>query len=340
MIPKKIMIIFVTFTVVLVLSSGCTLLEEFELDPVIRRVTPYTNKIVVNDIPLRSYANSIITNCTTGDRECQINAIYRHVVENYNYITDPPGVELIQTPQETMQVKGGDCEDLSIFLNSLLENIGIKTYLVLTENHAYSLVYDVNLSTLWGHVEQSLITQVEEDWGDNITQEYDKTFILERFHNWYYGGNGSSLEDSDIAYMNISYDIQSTRPLHFYVVPSSSEFDSLNNGSPFFHYSAYEEENTVTIKGICPYLNKSGGVILCNNNRRDTTLTVHLTFYYHPSFYKLFKNKTITSYTINNKNCVVLDATAGRYGYPGYDAGLTGEKIAVDPVTKEYIYLT
>jgi hypothetical protein len=36
---------------------------------------------------------------------------------------------------------------------------------------------------------------------------------------------------------------------------------------------------------------------------------------------------------------VVLDPTAGVYGYPGYDAELTGEKIAFNPKTKEYVFL-
>ena len=44
-------------------------------------------------------------------------------------------------------------------------------------------------------------------------------------------------------------------------------------------------------------------------------------------------------YKIGNKKCVVLDATAGEYGYPGYDGNLEGEKIAIDPLTKDYFYL-
>jgi hypothetical protein len=35
----------------------------------------------------------------------------------------------------------------------------------------------------------------------------------------------------------------------------------------------------------------------------------------------------------------VLDATTRKYGYPGYNANLKGEKIAIDPLTKEYMYL-
>lgn len=312
--------------------------EKYYIDPVIQEAEPYINKIVSNDIELRAYANSIIGDCPANDKECQINAIYRHVVEQYNYLSDPADIELIQTPQETMQIKGGDCEDLAILLNSLLENIGIETYLVLADTHAYSLAYDVDTNYLWNYVEESLINQVEKDWGEDIRQYYDSTFVLDGYYNWYYGGDGSTFEGV-FDYMDITYNIESNEPLHFYVVPSQEDFDLLTKGETFTHYPDFEEENVLTINGVCSYLDCYGGIILCNDNWEEMTIHVNLTFYFHPSFYELFENETIMYYEIDNRDCVVLDPTAGEYGYPGYDGGLTGEKIAIDPVTKEYLYL-
>jgi hypothetical protein len=339
---KNVITIITCFLIPCVAVSGCTILESnnglFNFDPVIQRADPYISKIVTNDITLRTYANSIIRESSSDDKESKINAIYRHIVENYNYLSDPEGVELIQTPQETMQVKGGDCEDLTILLNSLLENIGIKTYLVLTDTHAYSLAYDVNTNNLWTYVEQSLVKQVENDWGENIRQTFNQTFVLERYNNWYYGGDGSPVT-SPIQYLNISYDIESSKPLHLYIVPSREDFDLMSKNRPFNNYPSCEEKNVLRIEGICPYLDKNGGIILSNKNIGDATIKVNIEFYHHPSFYELFKNQTITSYEIDSTNCVVLDPTAGEYGYPGYDAGLTGKKIAIDPISKEYVYL-
>jgi hypothetical protein len=346
---QKIAILLITLMVVGVgVFSGCTQQQSRNnppnddssktVDPVIQRAEPYISKIDMNNITLRTYANSIIRECLPNDKEAQINAIYRYVVENYNYVSDPRNTEFIQSPQETMQIKGGDCEDLSIFLNSLLENIGIKTYLVLTKDHAYSLASDVDTDKLWTYVEQSLIRQVEKDWGENIRQSFNQTFILEGYNNWYYGGNDSSFGTS-IDYMNINYDVVSDKPLHFYIVPSMEDFNLCNEGKTFTHYPDYERENVLNFKGSASNFDKYGGIILCNNNWEDATITVNLMFYFHPSFYELFKNQTITSYKIDNTNCVVLDATAGVYGYPGYDAELTGEKIAIDPLTREYVYL-
>ena len=346
---KKQLMIFSMVTLLLVIGfSGCTQQQSGNnlpndgssntVDPVVQRAEPYISKIDTSNITLRSYANSIIKNCPPNNKETQVNAIYRYIVENYNYVSDPRGVEFIQSPQETMQVKGGDCEDLAIFLDSLLENIGIKTYLVLTDTHAYSLAYNIDTNKLWTYVEQSLIKQVEKDSGENIRQTHNQTFVLEANHNWYYGGEGSPL-DTRIDYLNISYKIVSNKPLHLYIVPSKQDFNLLSSGDTFNHYPSCELEDILSTEGVCPHLDKYGGIILSNSNGNDATVTVNLMFYFHPSFYELFKNETITSYKIDNTNCVVLDATAGVYGYPGFDGGLTGEKIAIDPLTKEYVYL-
>ena len=108
-------------------------------DPVLDRWKQYYEKILFEDIQLREYAVSMVDTCTSGDKECQATEIYSYVVKNYNYYDDPRFRDFIQSVEETITLKGGDCEDLTILLNSLLENIGIKTYMVVTENHVYSL---------------------------------------------------------------------------------------------------------------------------------------------------------------------------------------------------------
>jgi hypothetical protein len=47
------------------------------------------------------------------------------------YVSDPrASVEMVQFPSETMKIKGGDCDDLSVSLSSLLESVGIQTAFV------------------------------------------------------------------------------------------------------------------------------------------------------------------------------------------------------------------
>ena len=57
------------------------------------------------------------------------------------------------------------------------------------------------------------------------------------------------------------------------------------------------------------------------------------------TLYNYFKNNTISYYVLDDIRCVVVDCTAGIWGYPGYDAGVEGEKIAFEIITKDYTYL-
>jgi len=327
----------------LVLSlHGCIDLQHaFDfIDPTLRRADPYISKIEFDDAQLQTYALSLLNISRLSDKEYVITTLYRHIVENYSYISDPEGVERISSPKETIQRNGGDCEDLSILLCSLLENLGVKTYLVLTDTHAYSLAYDVNITRLVPYVEQALMRQVEKDSGTTIYQTYQNVFVLKRQQSWYYGGNGSQFQESDsFEYMNLSYSYRSTRPVSFYVVPSQEEFEKHTNRQPFSFFTNYSTQDETIYEGTCPYLQQHGGVILTNNNFKDTTVTINLSFYFRPSFYKLFKNNTIQSYTLKGATSIVLEPTAGAYGYPGYDANVTGKKTAIDPKTKEYYQL-
>jgi len=324
---------------ILVLSTtGCfESLSNFDLDPEIMRANPYLKKIKLNNESLHNYAFSIIQQNQSTEPASILTQIYRHIVENYHYIPDPEDEEIIQSPFETITKKGGDCEDLSILLISLLENIGITSYLVLTESHAYALAVDINPNSLWPYVEDSLIQQVEKDKDEQIRQVYSDTITLKRKSSWYYGGNGSSLSDS-FESLILSYQLSSTRPISVYIVPSIQDFHAFTNKTSFNHVQSCKQEEITELNDSCT-MDTYGGIIISNENMRTTYVTINLEQYFKPSFYSLFKNNSISSYNLNGKQSVVLDPTAGVYGYPGYDANVTGEKIAFDPVTKDYVYL-
>lgn len=57
--------------------------------------------------------------------------IFNSFVKNLTYIADPRATEeYVQYPQQTLELKGGDCDDLSVCYSSLLESIGIETALI------------------------------------------------------------------------------------------------------------------------------------------------------------------------------------------------------------------
>lgn len=57
--------------------------------------------------------------------------IFDEFIKNMQYIADPRATaEYVQYPKETIDLKGGDCDDLSVCYSSLLESVGIETALV------------------------------------------------------------------------------------------------------------------------------------------------------------------------------------------------------------------
>lgn len=57
--------------------------------------------------------------------------LFNEVVKSLVYTSDPrASAEYVQFPNETLKLKGGDCDDLSVLFSSLLESIGIETALV------------------------------------------------------------------------------------------------------------------------------------------------------------------------------------------------------------------
>jgi len=84
----------------------------------------------------------------------QIDSIYRYLLDNWNYVSDPGYSDLIRYANETLilgedeNFSGmGDCEDFSILLCSLIESIGGTTRIIVVKDnsersaHAYPEVY-------------------------------------------------------------------------------------------------------------------------------------------------------------------------------------------------------
>ena len=291
-------------------------------DPVVQKAEPYLCEIVTEDINLRTQAASIVSGCPSGDKECQVNELYRYVVENYDYYSDPRAGEYIQSPQDTMKIKGGDCEDLTILLSSLLENLGIKTYLVLTDTHAYCLACDVDID----HLQEEIIStsNKEETW-------YDETISVGPYAARYCGRDG---EQSEYP-IEVKYSIDSSGPVDIHVVPSSESLALWSQGESYTYYPACSKEGVYRTSGSC-LMDGRGGIMIINDNKRSVAVDIKLDVIYLVLDADTFST---SYYSINGAKCVILEPTLGENGYPGYDTNIVGEKVAIDPISKEYHYL-
>ena len=329
------------------------LMEHFEhfSDPVIERAKPYLSEIVLEDAVLRTQAASITSECPSGNKNCQLNKLYRYIVENYNYYSDPRAKEYIQSPVETMNIKGGDCEDLTILLISLLENIGIDTYFVMNETHVCCLAFVEDTDELWKYIRESILAQVSQDFPKRKNQEVIMeegnlyivgqeimTFVLDSESWYYYGGDGSNLNEP-YKDLDLRYDLSSSQPLTIYVVPSKSDFELATEHQTFVHYPTCKNHDILKISDSCGPLTRSGGLVLHNDNQYDATVSLDVKFYYRYVPTELFESQKITYFEINDKKYIVLEPTAGKYGYPGLAGKYEGKYIAIDPLTNEYVYL-
>ncbi len=342
--------------ILLILLTGCTAQQALPAEKPggaslrAGEATPYISRIEPENLELRRLAASVTSGCPSGDRECQISMLYRYMVENYTYYSDPRSRELIQSPSETIYIKGGDCEDLTILLISLLENIGIKTYFVMTEDHAYALACGVDPEKLWKYVKESLVLQASRDLagrGDTevklingevfLVSSEEQSVLLKSGEVYYYGGNGSTFS-APVRYMNIEYQLTSTLPVDIYVVPSDADFRALSERRAYTHYPECSKRGVLSLRGRCEGLRRYGGIVIASTGSGDAEVRVKLKFYFSYDTRELLRNAEVSYYTIGGETCVPLDPTAGRYGYPGYEAESTPGR-AYDPLTGESVAL-
>jgi hypothetical protein len=198
---------------------------------------------------------------------------------------------------------------------------------------------DVNTDTLWGYAESSLIHEVEEAFGEPMIQPFIQNLTLDSLNMLYAGGDEGKTFDGVIDYMTIDYSIVSNRPLHMFVVPTQKEFFALRDGdfANFTHVAQWEKTNLTSATGTIPHLFTYGGIILFNEGTQAATVSFDFLFSFQPSFYQMYNENTLTVYEIDGTDAVILDPTVGNYGFPGYDADITGEKKVINPVTNQYV---
>ena len=106
-----------------------TIVSEYKLKPFFR----YLAVKIINNFP-----------CQHKNYDCYIYAIAKWIRDNIKYVKDIEGYETLQTPDNTLRIGGGDCDDHAILAATLFEAIGMKTYFkIVGENGKYKHIYVV-----------------------------------------------------------------------------------------------------------------------------------------------------------------------------------------------------
>ena len=126
----------------------------------------YASMVITEDSELKDLAESLTSGCGSADNTCWFYRIYRYIMDEYVYIPDP-GENTITGVGLTIEKKGGDCEDLTILMASLLENLNIRTYMALQPDHVYLYVCWLDKEHL-----HKMIVRERAFRGYNFTSDY------------------------------------------------------------------------------------------------------------------------------------------------------------------------
>lgn len=112
-------------------------------------------------LPVRSLAQKIVSAVPNKAYAAEAKAIQNWVRDNIRYTRDVNGVETLQTPEATLHIGQGDCDDHSILVAALLESIGHPTRFravavgVPAFNHVFA---ETKIGPKW------LTVETTEDW--------------------------------------------------------------------------------------------------------------------------------------------------------------------------------
>lgn len=95
-----------------------------------------------NDPVIKEVADKVVVKaCGNSNKLCHAKALYFFVRDKFVHIDDPTNGEFVKTARQTLITRGGDCDDVSVLLASLLNSIGTKTKFVYVPGHVYVQAY-------------------------------------------------------------------------------------------------------------------------------------------------------------------------------------------------------
>lgn len=116
-------------------------------------------------LPVRLLALRLVERNGSKEWLKEVADLHRFVRDKIRYIKDIRGVETLHTPEKTLELRQGDCDDKSILLASLLESIGHPTRFVAVSMHGdnYShVLVETRIGTKWIPLETT--EQVNVGW--------------------------------------------------------------------------------------------------------------------------------------------------------------------------------
>jgi len=95
-----------------------------------------------SDSVVKEVADKVaIRSCIGKGQVCYAKALFYFTRDSFEYISDPNAYEYVKTARQSLVSEGGDCDDSSVLLASLLDSIGIPVRFVFIPGHVYVQAY-------------------------------------------------------------------------------------------------------------------------------------------------------------------------------------------------------
>ncbi len=208
----------------------------------------------------------------------------------------------------------------------MLENIGIDTYMVLTNNHVYLLACGLDPSMI-SYYDSRLF---------NLTYFFDNytaNEVLKPGEVYYYGGDN----DSPDLYLHLVGHAKSNGTIYLL------KFSSFDDYFYFKEWNYYDESENFYSVGDDIYFNvfvsATGGIAFWNYDDYSKELNLSIM-----SYYSVVDNEDPTPYVnryyIDNKVCVPLDPSIVSLNYVGNElVDPHDDKVVVNIISGEAQYL-
>lgn len=109
---------------------------------------------------VRNRALSIVRGLPSKDFEAELYAVWNWVDTHIRFVRDIRGLETLQTPEKTLEIGAGDCDDQAILISALLETLGFTTRFhalgFFPENYSHVLA-EANLGGQWVPLETTVL---------------------------------------------------------------------------------------------------------------------------------------------------------------------------------------
>ncbi len=158
---------------------------------------------------LKKYKESIDTVNSTLMKFMQAKIIFNELANYVQYVHDPKlSRDYVQYPAETINLRGGDCDDLTVCYSSLLVSVGISTAFIdvippnnPTNSHIY-LMFDTEIeaanSALISNNSKRFIIRKNNDGVETVWIPIEPTLISEGFNNAWETGAAEYFQDVTI----------------------------------------------------------------------------------------------------------------------------------------------